>query len=243
MKSVIRWMLPAVALACTSATPALAQQMSSEEVAYWKKPVRAPYNAFELTLGTGYTQGFGRLGGGSPHVDQVAQEGMGFELGGGYRISPRWSLGLSGQYQEFRPATSLAGTNTGVGTRGFVAGANGTYHFNPEQSVDPFVQFGAGYRLLWEMHQTTLPDTLRHGFQLARLAVGADLRMTEDVSVGPVVGADLTAFSFLRTGSINEAPNISNWGLSTFVFAGLQGRFDMGGVRRGGAGEQVVARR
>lgn len=223
-----------VVAVCLGATSSALAQTQRNGEADFDRPMRERSEALELTLGGGYSQGFGRFAGPQLSVGTIAQEGAAFELGVGYRLRPEWSLGAIGQYQEFRPATGIVGQTGSVGTRGMVAAVGATYHLRPARSVDPFAQLATGYRLLWEARggASPTPDVTRHGFDVARFVAGVDLRANDDVAIAPVVGADLTAFAWNRTGGATTSPSVGDWGLSSFLFVGLQGRFDIGGVKR-----------
>lgn len=183
-----------------------------------RKVIPAAQNALELSVGSGYAQGFGSLKSGVG-MPSVATGGLGIDLGVGYRIDPGWAVLWSGQYQELTPE------RTG-GARGFTMSIAAQYHFAPVKRVDPWVEAGAGYRFLWE-DPSVGPTLLSHGWQLARVRAGIDLRADEHVAFGPVVGADATMFLF------QDGPDVSTYisdpRLSTFIFAGVQGRFDIGG--------------
>lgn len=197
---------------------------------YFTQPVDAPRQAFELTVGTGYTQGFGMVQSGVSLPDVVGA-GLGVDLGAGYRIDPRFAVLATGQYQEFN-------AQRGTGTRGLAAGLAGAYHFAPYVRSDPWIQLGAGYRMMWETASNT-PTLLTHGFELAKLTAGFDVRLSQDIAVMPVVGADLNLFLWQNGGN---AVAIADPRLSTFVFAGAQGRFDIGGTRVRGSDREVAAR-
>jgi hypothetical protein len=183
---------------------------------YFEQKVAAPTRALELSVGTGYTQGFGMLAKGVGMPD-VVRPGIAFDLGAAYRIDPHWAIGLTGQYQEL---TSERAT----GARGLTSGVAAAYHFAPYVRSDPWLQLGAGYRLLWETNNAPATTVLTHGFQLAKLTAGLDVRFTEDVAVSPVVGADLNVFLWQDAGN---SVAISDPRVNTFVFAGVQGRFDI----------------
>jgi peptidoglycan-associated lipoprotein len=68
---------------------------------------------------------------------------------------------------------------------------------------------------------------VRHGFQALTAKLGYDVRLSEDVALGPVIGADLSLFTFQDSTAVAAST-------STFVYGGVQGRFDMGGERVGG---------
>jgi peptidoglycan-associated lipoprotein len=191
-------------------------------------PVAAPSNAFELKVGTGYTQGFGRL---APNrsLSSAAGPGIGLSLDLDYRVNPRWSVGLESQYQQFSNEQNSS-------ARGLAGNVGATYHFRPYQSGDPFLRLGTGYRFVWENNPlgATGVDVLRHGLELGTLKVGYDFRLSEDVAVAPIIGADLSLFGWEKTSNVPGQALSSNE-LATFVYAGIQGRFDMGGRRTTGA--------
>jgi hypothetical protein len=187
-------------------------------------PVRAPRNALELGVDLGYTQGFGAMVS-DPRVGAGAGGTVGVSLDD--RIDPRWSIGVSGQYQGYGSSGRLGSTAT---LRGATGGLHGTYHFMPYERLDPHLTFGAGYRLFVESPQGDAPSTLTHGLELGKVEVGLDVRPSENVAISPVLGVDVDLFRW-RTGGPEDTGLPSNGGVSTFVFAGLKGRFDLGGSR------------
>jgi peptidoglycan-associated lipoprotein len=201
-----------VAMAAASSGNALAQE---NETPYLRHYVAPPRNAFELTLGTGYTEGFGYFAQGVG-MPSVAQEGIALDLGLGYRIDPHWMIGAMGEYNELRAERA-------EGVRGVVAGVQAAYHFAPSSRVDPWVSLGSGYRWLWEVNEAANTSLLTTGVQMGRIMVGMDVRASREVAIGPVIGADLD--TFLSQGN----SGVNNSGVSTFVHAGLMGRFDLGG--------------
>jgi hypothetical protein len=198
-----------------------ATSMNAER-GYFQHRVPAPAEALELTVGTGYTQPFGMLqsGVGFP---SVAKAGIGVELGAGYRITPHWGLLLGGQYQELTPEQLDA-------VRGLTFTAAVQYHIAPLTRIDPWVELGSGYRMLWAVPFENAPTALDHGLQLARARVGFDVRVSPDFAFAPVVGADLTTFLWEDAGSNRALPSPT---VSTFVFAGVQARIDVGGTNVG----------
>lgn len=181
--------------------------------------IAAPKNAFELSIATGYTQGFGYLKEGES-MPSVVTPGIGFDLGLGYRIDPNWAVLWAGQYQEFTAERVSA-------ARGVTTSIAAQYHLAPTVMTDPWIELGAGYRFLWE-DPSIGPTLMTHGIQLGRLRAGLDLRADKAVAVGPVIGADLNLFLFQDFP--NLATNIPDPRVSTFIYAGLQGRFDFGGT-------------
>ena len=65
--------------------------------------------------------------------------------------------------------------------------------------------------------------------ELGKIAVGLDVRSSESVAISPVVGLDLNLFILRANGA--PAPSTGNQSVSAFLFAGVEGRFDLGGDR------------
>jgi hypothetical protein len=164
-------------------------------------------------------------------MPDVASGGIGVEVGLNHRSTPRIAWGVRGQYQEL-------GSARGTGTRGATADLNVTYHGQPMERLDPWLQIGPGYRLLWETNAST-PTVLTHGFQLVRALVGVDLRAGEDIALAPVVGGDLDVFLWQKP-SDGGTFALANPRLSTFVYVGVQGRFELGGERWVGRSEPLL---
>lgn len=186
-------------------------------------PVRAPDRALELGVTAGYTQGFGSL---TPDRRVAAGPGGAIGASVGYRINPYWSIGVTGQYQGYGSRGAQASSTT---VRGATGDVHGTYHLSPYSRLDPYVNLGSGYRLFAESPAGDAPTTLTHSVELGKLAVGLDVRSSESVAISPVVGLDLNLF-ILRAGGA-PAPSTGNQSVSAFLFAGVEGRFDLGGER------------
>ncbi len=186
-------------------------------------PVQAPRGAVELGVEAGYTQGFG-----APVADPRVGAGPGGTIGLSLddRIDPHWSLGVGGQYQGYGSTGTSATT-----VRGVTAGMRGTYHFSPYTRLDPHVSLGAGYRLFAESPPGDAPTTLTHGIDVGRVEVGVDVRPNDSVAISPVIGADLNLFAWRTSGGVEAVAPMSRT-LSTFIFAGVEGRFDLGGTRQ-----------
>jgi outer membrane protein W len=222
------------ALACAAATSAFAQSpplgtvntppASSEAADVLTAPVRAPAKAFELGVEAGYTQGFGSVVG-DPRVGAGPGGTLGVSLG--YRVDPHWSVGWGGQLQGYGSSGAQA---NGATLRGVTSEVRGAYHLAPYRRFDPYVSLGAGYRLFVDSPAGNAPSTLWHGLEVGKAEVGLDVRASEGVAISPVLGVDLNLFPWRAGGGPWTAPP-SPSGLNTFVFAGIQGRFDVGGTR------------
>ncbi len=77
------------------AAPLYAQE-SQEVTAEAPAPARAADNAFELTLGVGYAQGFGDIGSRQRNLTDQSSAGGELQLGAGWRINPNFMVGLYG---------------------------------------------------------------------------------------------------------------------------------------------------
>ena len=187
----------------------------------------APDNAFEIGLQGGYTQPFGDVERNRSFGD-ISNAGGAVALDLGYRFTPYVSLSILSQYHEQVVNRNVVGESD---LRGFAGTIQGTFHFMPYGGLDPYLTLGAGYRVLWEGIPGDDNDVLTHGFQLARAMVGVDFRVSDSVALGPVAGADLNLFLWERDGATTETREIDDPRPSTFVFAGLSARFDIGGRR------------
>lgn len=222
----------AAGLAGAVPRPARAQPNGGgERRSYLQQHVSRPLSALELTVGSGYAQGFGTLQPGLA-MPRVANAGIGIDASVGYRIEPSFAVSFGVQYQELQAERDDA-------VRGFAWNLALQYHLAPDVRLDPWVELGAGYRMLWLVPFGPAPNTLLHGPQLLRLRAGLDLRVSPGVALGPLVGVDATMFTFRDDTTFTA---ISNPTVSMFVFAGLQGRVDIGvfggGRRDGGIASQ-----
>ena len=139
-----------------------------------------------------------------------------------------WSFGVDGQYQQLSSRDNTS-------ARGFMTNLGATYHFEGTHRDDPWIRLGTGYRFVWENQPSGATDTsiARHGFELAALKLGYEMRVSEDVGIAPVLGADLDMFLW-ESPSNGPGRVLSSAEFGTFVFVGLEGRLDFGGTRSGG---------
>jgi hypothetical protein len=227
--------LPGLAMAQT--TTVLAQERARTP-SYFEERVRAPRDALELTVGAGYSQGTMSPAQGVGAMD-LTKAGGAFTLQVGYRFAPQFALNIYGEYNEWNPG-NLVGSGA---SRGGVGGINGTFHLSPYQRLDPWARIGAGYRMLWLTGSPNNADALWHGFQIAKLDIGLDLRTDENVAIGPTVGVDLSHFVWINPAGEAGNQEITNRRFVPFVYAGLEGRFDLAGSRERRSGMKDFASR
>jgi hypothetical protein len=223
-----------IVLAITLSSPAVLAQTADQGTE--DSPRAAPAQAFELTLGSGYNQGFGDIDGDGFNLGDHARGGPGFRLGLGYRIDPRWMVG---GYLE--GAHYLRRQNGEGDTRawGGGMGVQGAYFFAPYSTINPWVGLGTGVRT-YVLDRPNADTSFAYGWDIVRASVGVEYRVTQTTSMGPMFGATITTFS--ARGDASEVETIRDREPSTFVFAGMQGRFDFGGKLVSPSKTQVARR-
>ncbi len=183
----------------------------------------AAKDAVELTVGTGYAQAFGNVASGRPALTDVGTAGGAVQVGAGYRLIPELTLGVYGSGAMFGRGDQVDGT---AKLYSATAGFQADWHFLPQANeLDPWISLGTGWRGYW-IH-TDQSETSMHGWEIAKLELGLDYRIAPAVSISPVIGADLSTFFTEKTPLANDYRNLSNPTVSTFVFAGVLGRFDV----------------
>jgi hypothetical protein len=205
-------------------TAGVASAQEKDEASRGKtRSLYAADRSVELTIGTGYEQGFGNLASGQPTLTDVGQAGGAVEASVGYRIIPQLTLAVYGSGSMFGRGSAVDST---ANLYAATAGVKADWHFLPAaRELDPWLSLGTGWRGYWVNEQQG--NTSMQGWEIAKLEVGLDYRIDRAVAIGPVVGADISTFFTQEVPSSNGFTNISNPQASTFVFAGLQGRFDI----------------
>jgi hypothetical protein len=202
-----------------------AQSQEKDEVkpAASTKDLSPATHAVELTIGTGYEQGVGKIASGQPSLTDVGDAGGAVQVGVGYRIIPQLTLGLYGSGAAFGRGDQV---DSSASLYSAAAGVQADWHILPGgHELDPWVSLSSGWRGYW-INQDTGKTSVQ-GMEIAKLQVGLDYRIDQAVSIGPVVGADLSTFFTQSTPGSNGFSNISSPQVNTFVFAGLMGRFDV----------------
>ncbi|HVY44955.1 MAG TPA: hypothetical protein VHB21_03710, partial [Minicystis sp.] len=159
--------------------------------------IRAPRNALEIGVDAGWTMPFGDIQL-DRSIHDVAGAGFSPGLDLAYRFGPHWSFGVGGQYHESSADDALL---DGSRVRGFAVNLNGTFHAMPYRFMDPYVTLGTGYRGLWEVPPGAAPNSYIHGWEIGRLQIGVDYRLSKDIAIGPYVAADLNMFTWENVGS------------------------------------------
>ena len=233
------WILAAsvAALTVSLATAAHAQTAETKDEGTGSKSasLEAPTHAVELTLGTGYAQGFGNVGSGQAKLTDLSQAGGSVQLGVGYRLLPALALGVYGSGAMFSRADDVDGSTHIYSA---TAGVQADWHFLPRQSTfDPWVSAGMGWRGYWTHEGVGTTST--QGWEWGKLQIGVDYRIDQAVAISPVLGADLTSFFTQQTPGSGGFRNVSSPTVNTFLFAGVQGRFD---IPTGSGASRVASR-
>lgn len=173
----------------------------------------------ELGVAGGYTQGWGAVGAGVPDVERLGGAGFALQLDLGWRIHPRWVLGVYGE-----GAIHAAGNDRDDNYAwSAAAGVQAQYHLRPGARLDPWVGVGSGWRGYWGKQQRG--THVLQGLDYLRVRIGVESRVSETFAIGPVVGVALTQFLSEKPAGQDAYRDTTNRKPSTFVFAGISGRF------------------
>jgi hypothetical protein len=220
-------LVPAISLLIPALAYAQPASESSEDTGGFDHAVAPVRSAFEIGVGTGYTQGAGKLGGDMGKLQDVSGPGGLIEVDLGYRIIPELSIGAYGTFSKFQKGDDLA---SGTDVIGATAGIQAAWHFRPDRSVDPWISLGGGWKGLW-LDPSNGKTTSLQGLELARLQLGADYRVSKDVAIAPVIGASLSTFISQDSAMTTDLTELQDKQVAFTGFAGLSGRFDLGGRR------------
>jgi hypothetical protein len=213
----------------------------------YEKARPAPARAFEINVATAYNQGWGNLTDSTTvaqgrlfipgrKVQDVGGAGLQFELDLGYRATPMFAVHAYGTAAGYTNQTSLEGTNF----RSVTAGLQGQVNLSPFRSVNPWVTLGTGWRGAWVVPDVGGNVSIQ-GWQLARLQVGADIRVANVVAVGPYIAGDVNLLFSQRLPGGEFQGTTGTPTFATFT-AGILGRFDVGGYQVTPGGAAVAAR-
>lgn len=183
---------------------------------------------FEIAVTTGYAQGGGKLGGTLGNLEDVAGPGAAAEVDLGYRIIPQLAVGVYGTLAKSQHGDRID-SNTDV--LGAAAGVQATWHFRPQVSIDPWVSVGGGWRALW-LNPDAGKVTSLQGFDVARLQLGVDYRITKEIAIAPVIGGSASLFVSQDSPMTTSYTAIADKKVNFTGFVGLSGRFDFGGAER-----------
>lgn len=215
------WVASAAA-AGVLAIPSVASAQESR-TNFFNREVAAPSQALEIAVKGGYSQSVGDIRPGT-RIQDIGGAGGAVGLDVGYRATPRFFMGAYGQYGQYGNQTPGSAT-----IRDATAGLQGAVHFAPYSGMDPWVALGSGWHGLW-IDNNNAPNASYQGWQIARLRVGADFRVSNEVALGPEVGAAANIYLTERLPGESQFHNVGSPHVNASFFAGLTGRFDMAGT-------------
>lgn len=184
-------------------------------------------NAVDISVGTGFAHGGGELGGDMVDLDEVAGAGGAVDLGVAYRILPNLSVGAYGTFSVHDRGDAIDDTTDVIGA---TAGVQATWHVLPFDQVDPWISLGTGWKGLW-LNPEDEDVTSLHGLELARLQLGVDYRLSDTVSITPVIGGTVGMFVSEDSPMTDGHTEITGKEIHLTGYAGLSGRFSLGGSR------------
>jgi hypothetical protein len=232
MKSIVySFVAVPVVVSVFVATSASAEEKPAESEGLFYQETPAVSNALELGVQFGYSQGVGDVARDRATVHDTAGAGAAIGVHVGYRLSPQFMVGVYGNGGQYSRGDALA---EGTTVRSATAGVEGQFHFRPSYTVDPWIGLGAGWRGLW-LSPDEGKGTSAHGLELARLSFGADYRITPEISITPVLGADMSILLTEDGPGLDGYTNIANPRVNVGFFAGVGGRFDLFGATDKGA--------
>ena len=224
----VKWISGAV-IAIAVVTVVCTASAEEKRESFFRARVSAPKHALELSPGLSYAEPFGDVAKGA-NVRDFAGSALAPHLGIAYRLTPHLALGVSGMYQEFSTGNDVSGATSSGRARAVGGGPDVTVHFRPYERVDPFLRGGFGYRAMWEVRAGANKGVVRHGLEIGRLALGLDMRVSQDVAIAPVIGANANVF-FWASPDNGPSGAIADPRVNLTAMAGLEARFDLGGAR------------
>jgi len=222
MKPVIRQVLAASALVLGASAASAQESVPNEGSSSFDRPVPAVSRALEIAIGGGYLQGVGDIAGVGPRVQDLSGPGGTVELKIGYRATEHLAFGGYGTFSQFASGDDVS---SGTDVRGASAGGFAEWHFRPSQSIDPWVGLASGWRGLW-LSPDSGKNTSIQGWEIARVQLGLDYRISPEVAIGPVIGASVSSFFTEDSPATNGFADIHDPHGNWLFFAGLQARFD-----------------
>jgi hypothetical protein len=205
-----------------------AQPAPADTVGLGHAVAAVPDRTFEIAIASGYAQGGGKLGGTLGNLEDVAGPGAAVEVDLGYRIIPQLTVGVYGALAKSQHGDRIDSSTDVLGAS---AGIQAAWHFRPQASIDPWVSLGGGWRALW-LNPDAGKVTSLQGFDVARLQLGVDYRVTKEIAIAPVIGGSVSLFVSQDSPMTTSYTEIADKKVNFTGFVGLSGRFDFGGAER-----------
>jgi hypothetical protein len=224
MKKLVTSTLFASSMLAASAGAAFATEGDYSSLAQTSLP--AVTDAIEIGVAGGYAQGTGDLGTGMADLSDLSGAGGAVELQLGYRIIPHLTLGVYGSFSSYSDGDLIEQPTDVLGA---AAGIRADWHFLPAASFDPWVSLGTGWRGLWLQPDEGGNSDLQ-GFEIARVQLGVDYRISPEIAITPVIGTSVTMYTQQDGPTTDGYQSIDDPDAQLYFFGGLMGRFDLGGT-------------
>lgn len=177
---------------------------------------------FELGVGVGYAYGLGHETG-SALMGDLTFGTLPLLIDAGYNLSDHFALGAYAGYgpmfaRACPDTVSCSGSSLRLGVRA-------RYRFSESGNLVPWFALGAGYERLSQSdsYQGTTVDSGASGFELLRLELGAEHRVSSLFALGPFLSGSLA--EFLTRDLAGSSNRIEDRALHFWVMAGLRGSF------------------
>ncbi len=210
----------AAALVVSSTAAAHAQEVPGQA------PIGSHGKAFELGLAGGYEQSFSPASSGAAGAVLSPGAGGALDADLSWRASAHVAVGAWGHGAQLGMTAAQAPPAIPANLYEAAAGLGGTWHFLPSSPrVDPWLTVGTGWRGQWFGYGNGATYA-EHGLELVRGRVGVDLRVSQTVAIGPVVGGSLDDYltEQLPGGRWVAVPGRP---LAGSFFAGIRGTLDV----------------
>jgi len=215
------WGGGAVALSVFLASAARADEM---------RPNEASESGASLGVRTGLMLPAGAIQRGST-LGNAVDVGVPLIVDGGYRISPRWYIGLQGQFALLALASTDCPSPTSCSGWDVRAAVEGAYVFGGSKSK-PWIGAGFGYEVASSTAVAT--GTTRSGsvsgFELLHLTGGIDYPIGPRVRLGPMALFTIGRYQRISssgTGLQDRAGSIDAQRLHEWIALGGRGVFDL----------------
>jgi hypothetical protein len=210
-------MTKTIAALLLSSTALITTAAADESVQQTAMPT--PSNTLELTLATGLAHATGDLGDGLPSADDRAHSGLKLETSIGWRATKHFAVGAYLDLGGFGD-----NNNSDRGAFAGSLGVQGTWHFAPTTTRDPWISLGTGVKLL----ALKDGDDERNltGVELARIQAGLDFRISPRFALAPMIAASASMFNNVTMGDSDDAMSIRDKQVNWTFSAGILGRFD-----------------
>jgi hypothetical protein len=225
----------AAAIACTCfATPARADEQSGLAVGFGI--------AGAVPFGNAHSAANGVATSSTISMQSMDRASLPFWFNLGWRFSPRTYLGLFYQYaptfppsnkcaMPYAPANGVAGSTTCDGSNQKF-GVDFAYHIRPKELVDPWIGIGLGYELNNTNYSTgASSDTMNWqlGGLMADIKLGADLRFSKVIPIGPFVDLSVSQYNTENVYSPNQSSTSVPFSgaLHGWFTAGLRAQFNL----------------